>query len=178
MSDDLEFCGICHEVFRSFVREVFEKGFTSGLTEGRRQRFITDSAGVLVDAFIKDECVLELGGKTQANPLFQSFSIWHSRTFGGAEVLTSTWFGRRISGRFSKVKLNGLLYYRGVVLKTGVPTAVRADDNHAPIVENAAGTPDLGRTDNLADAPQEMLPLPFLETSAALAEIPPARVAD
>jgi putative DNA primase/helicase len=77
-----------------------------------------------VAAFITECCVIEKTAKTKASFLYIQFQSWCTDT--GAELITSTAFGKRMKERFVREKEERGLFYYGIGLKDEAPPSLKA----------------------------------------------------
>jgi hypothetical protein len=92
------------------------KGFDEGFSFNRRETTarIEGLKDVMIDDFLKARYDLDQEGKRQASDLYQEFSKWWISTGRGVVVPSSTNFGKRLSRRLRKTKINGCIWYHGL----------------------------------------------------------------
>jgi len=113
------------KTIRLAERAGFQRGFVSGRIKGfdeglkfNRGETTARFEGlkdVMIDDFLAAKYDLCREGKRQASDLYQEFSEWWTATGRGAVVPSSTNFGRRLSRRLRKTKVQGCIWYHGLV---------------------------------------------------------------
>lgn len=105
-------------------RAGFQRGFIAGrikgFDEGLRFNRLETAArfeglkDVMIDDFLLAKHDLCGEGKCKASDLYQEFSEWWTATGRGTVVPSITNFGRRMSRKLHKSKINGCFWYHGV----------------------------------------------------------------
>lgn len=72
------------------------------------------SEDLLAD-FIEECCEIEPGAQTKASELYSRFSEYYLENVG-KKIPSNTWFGKSMSLKFEKNKINGCIHYHGVAI--------------------------------------------------------------
>ena len=71
----------------------------------------------LLADFIDECCLKEPGAKEKASNLYSQFVSWYHNNVGKNEP-SGTWFGKQLSAKFNKTKVDGRTIYHGIVLSS------------------------------------------------------------
>jgi putative DNA primase/helicase len=69
----------------------------------------------LLADFVDECCEIEPGAQTKASELYSRFTEWYLENVG-KKIPSNAWFGKSISLKFEKNKINGCIHYHGVAL--------------------------------------------------------------
>lgn len=69
-----------------------------------------------VGDFLAENCTKEPYGRERASILYGRFVEWFHTNHGQKEP-SGTWFGRQLSNKFEKVRINGVVHYVGLALR-------------------------------------------------------------
>lgn len=69
----------------------------------------------LLADFLDECCIIEPGAKVKASEIYAQFTEWYAANIG-KKVPSGTWFGRQLTQKFEKNKVDGYIRYHGVTL--------------------------------------------------------------
>jgi putative DNA primase/helicase len=70
----------------------------------------------LIGDFLDECCIKETLAREKASILYNRFIEWYHDNVGKNEP-SGTWFGKQLHGKYTKVKIDGKVYYRDIRLK-------------------------------------------------------------
>lgn len=83
--------------------------------------------------FLAERCEIGMGYVTRAGVLYQGYAAWaEGQGFSKREILSTTAFGRRLTGRFEKVKAPYGIVYTGLKLRAATSTGHENDAGTEP----------------------------------------------